>query len=571
MYLTNRLDSKTLTLTLVSLVLTFTTCGIFFVTYFFYTQGSSLFTVKPIPVATLSENINKRPEARDFRGNTNTNQEHLDHQPSLVRTEHDYNQRQQNSREKHDRWSAHAEKVTGNNIKSRSYVLAKSKEGKQLDHFRHYDSKYGEDNGGSAQAEDSSPKQDQHGQEARSGNNERDDLQRRTDLNSETIYIDDYDRPSESARTNRGDQLPTVVTGSTPIPNAFGSISDQLDINNIDYFDSIIKDHSASGSDPPSTKLVTSPEPSSAEGMAQGEVSHHKEQPKGRRKSRKESPGRLSSSLFYYPTYSRSDVLPSFKTKLVTTGPTDSRRPYSWNRNGLVDDDDSFSSDELLDNDSIGSGSGDFIDEEDIEESAGDDSDEHRFLYANNRRVEYYRFSDEFLAGSPIYNNGNYKTVTAVNQSSRLGTPTSASVQTNNSRSSTNSGTKKWIPPSIVSSRESRLVTTAASTTSGPLHLTTVSYPPTNLNLKTSLPTVGNLQIENAGSDALATVNQQQQPKQQQQHDFHQNSGAWLETRARRIMGNVKKSEERSRQLLLCAEAGGGELCRMLFKGHLNE
>lgn len=52
---------------------------------------------------------------------------------------------------------------------------------------------------------------------------------------------------------------------------------------------------------------------------------------------------------------------------------------------------------------------------------------------------------------------------------------------------------------------------------------------------------------------------------------YNQKNGAWLETRARRIMGNVKKSEERSRQLLLCEEAGGGELCRMLFKGHVNE
>lgn len=51
----------------------------------------------------------------------------------------------------------------------------------------------------------------------------------------------------------------------------------------------------------------------------------------------------------------------------------------------------------------------------------------------------------------------------------------------------------------------------------------------------------------------------------------NQANGAWMETRARRIMGNVKKSEERSRQLLLCEEAGGGELCRMLFKGHVNE
>lgn len=41
---------------------------------------------------------------------------------------------------------------------------------------------------------------------------------------------------------------------------------------------------------------------------------------------------------------------------------------------------------------------------------------------------------------------------------------------------------------------------------------------------------------------------------------------AWFETRARRISGNVKKSEERSRQLLFCEDAGSGELCRMLFK-----
>lgn len=55
------------------------------------------------------------------------------------------------------------------------------------------------------------------------------------------------------------------------------------------------------------------------------------------------------------------------------------------------------------------------------------------------------------------------------------------------------------------------------------------------------------------------------------QTDIERRDGIWLETRARRIIGNVKKSEERSRQLLLCEEAGGGELCRMLFKGVINE
>lgn len=53
--------------------------------------------------------------------------------------------------------------------------------------------------------------------------------------------------------------------------------------------------------------------------------------------------------------------------------------------------------------------------------------------------------------------------------------------------------------------------------------------------------------------------------------DLDRKDGVWLETRARRIIGNVKKSEERSRQLLLCEDAGSGELCRMLFKSVLNE
>lgn len=46
-------------------------------------------------------------------------------------------------------------------------------------------------------------------------------------------------------------------------------------------------------------------------------------------------------------------------------------------------------------------------------------------------------------------------------------------------------------------------------------------------------------------------------------------SDRWLETRARRILGNVKKSEERSRRLLLCEQDVSSELCRMLFKAHL--
>lgn len=59
------------------------------------------------------------------------------------------------------------------------------------------------------------------------------------------------------------------------------------------------------------------------------------------------------------------------------------------------------------------------------------------------------------------------------------------------------------------------------------------------------------------------------QPAAQSHHmgGYSHLNGALLETRARRILGNVKKSEERSRQLLLCEEAGVGELCRMLFKG----
>lgn len=47
--------------------------------------------------------------------------------------------------------------------------------------------------------------------------------------------------------------------------------------------------------------------------------------------------------------------------------------------------------------------------------------------------------------------------------------------------------------------------------------------------------------------------------------------GMWLETRTRRILGNAKKSVERSKQLLLCEEVGSGELCRILFKGDIND
>ncbi|XP_031629822.1 uncharacterized protein LOC116345003 [Contarinia nasturtii] len=38
----------------------------------------------------------------------------------------------------------------------------------------------------------------------------------------------------------------------------------------------------------------------------------------------------------------------------------------------------------------------------------------------------------------------------------------------------------------------------------------------------------------------------------------------WMEPRIRRILGNIKKSDERSQQILLCK--GEGELCSMLFK-----
>lgn len=50
---------------------------------------------------------------------------------------------------------------------------------------------------------------------------------------------------------------------------------------------------------------------------------------------------------------------------------------------------------------------------------------------------------------------------------------------------------------------------------------------------------------------------------------------AWQETSraAHRLQDNLDRSEERSKQLLLCeqSDGGGGELCRMLFKGRRNE
>ncbi|XP_030379401.1 uncharacterized protein LOC115627756 [Scaptodrosophila lebanonensis] len=59
------------------------------------------------------------------------------------------------------------------------------------------------------------------------------------------------------------------------------------------------------------------------------------------------------------------------------------------------------------------------------------------------------------------------------------------------------------------------------------------------------------------------------QSTQRGHHPTSSESPYWLETRTRRIVGNERKSAERSRQLLLCEKdkAGGGELCRMLFKG----
>lgn len=42
------------------------------------------------------------------------------------------------------------------------------------------------------------------------------------------------------------------------------------------------------------------------------------------------------------------------------------------------------------------------------------------------------------------------------------------------------------------------------------------------------------------------------------------NKNDWIEPRIRRILDNIKRSEERSQQILLCK--GEGELCNMLFK-----
>lgn len=50
----------------------------------------------------------------------------------------------------------------------------------------------------------------------------------------------------------------------------------------------------------------------------------------------------------------------------------------------------------------------------------------------------------------------------------------------------------------------------------------------------------------------------------QEQDVSKYDSNGWIEPRIRRILDNIKRSEERSQQILLCK--GEGELCSMLFK-----
>lgn len=69
-------------------------------------------------------------------------------------------------------------------------------------------------------------------------------------------------------------------------------------------------------------------------------------------------------------------------------------------------------------------------------------------------------------------------------------------------------------------------------------------------------------------TEKIQINNFKKRERDREESDFGSNDGD-DETGARRILGNVKKSEEKSHQILLCENRGGGELCRMLFKGHV--
>lgn len=337
---------------------------------------------------------------------------------------------------------------------------------------------------------------------------------------SDTIYIDDFDRPTYSSKS-RGE------------------------LGSIDYFDTILVDH----------KIVDSKmsSPSAVEKLTSVRMEE-------------------AAPSIVYKTRIISEE--TFATENGESKPRINNK-RRWDKNKLMKlrkDDDVYDS-EI---ETAGSGSGDFFDDTEVnevfikqlnsrpikKEKSSRKSSKMNNLRRKKKHRMFIRVSDKFISSSPSFStmsSGSAEDDIRSNWSYQRNFKRISSYPTNPtihySEPLSASG-KKLLVPSVFNSNG------ASNSPTSPYN--------DNFQSQLELSEVGATSsggVKNSESTSRDTTG----GAASSSSSGGENNEAWIETRTRRIMGNVKKSEERSRQLLLCEEAGGGELCRMLFKGHIND
>ncbi|XP_055837804.1 uncharacterized protein LOC129906166 [Episyrphus balteatus] len=333
------------------------------------------------------------------------------------------------------------------------------------------------------------------------------------DASSDTIYIDDFDRPTYSSKS-RGE------------------------LGNIDYFDTILVDH----------KIVDTKIPSSVEKLSSVQI--EEASPSIIYKTRIISESSDSSLA------NESELKPRINNK---------RR---WDKNKLMKlrkDDDVYDS-EI---ETAGSGSGDFFDDTEVNEvfikQLNTRPNKKEKLYRKSSKMNnlrrkkkhrvFIRVGDKFVSSSQPLSTMSSEDDIPSNWSYQRNFKKLSSYPTNPTihYSEPLSPGKKLLVPAMFTNSGSNSPTSPYNDNfQSQLELSEVGATPGVKNSESSSTNLREIAVGSSSSGG-------------------ENNEAWIETRTRRIMGNVKKSEERSRQLLLCEEAGGGELCRMLFKGHIND
>lgn len=361
---------------------------------------------------------------------------------------------------------------------------------------------------------------------------------------SDTIYIDDFDRPTYSSSSSS---------------NSASNNKNRGELGTIDYFDTILVDHK--------TVDTSNVEPSPT--------------------VEKLNSVRLEEAApsIIYKTRILSE--PSLNTianesELKTSPRINNKR--RWDKNKQLqkirkDDDDDIYDSEI--ESAAGSGSGDFFDDtEEVnevfikqlnsrankKEKPYRKSTKMRNTLRNKKHRMFLRYGTKFISSSPTYStipssdeddirsNWSYQR----NLKKLSSYPTNPTIHYSEPLSASG---KKLLVPAVFTNNYN----------GGASNSPTSQY---NDNFQS--------QLELSEIGATSAVRNSESPAPNSR-DFlgvgvgvpssngGENNEPWIETRTRRIMGNAKKSEERSRQLLLCEEAGGGELCRMLFKGHIND